>query len=107
MENIADEQFQRAVKACGGAYVPSTGLAPPMMVGSPALKIFDLEMTMHGLGSFEEELAGAKWIELQKFGITVPVLGADRVIKSKEAIDRPKDRAVLPMLRDVFRTLIF
>jgi hypothetical protein len=107
VEDISARNFQDAVKACGGAYVPPSGAAPPMVVGSPSLKVFYLVMTMHGLDDFEKEYAGAKWIALESYDVKVPVLSADRVIKSKETVNRDKDRAVLPTLRDFFRTMNF
>ena len=52
-----------------------------------------------GVASFETEYRRASWFEWQ--GVRVKVMGLERIIKSKEAAGRDKDKAVLPMLRDV------
>ena len=54
---------------------------------------------LHGTASFRTEYARAsrkKWN-----GIEVRLLPLERIIRSKTAADRDKDRAVLPLLRDI------
>jgi hypothetical protein len=57
---------------------------------------FDVVLTMSGLGSFEDEYRGAKSLAID--GVPVRVLPLRRIIASKRAADRPKDRAALPAL---------
>jgi len=65
--------------------------------------LFDLVLHMSGLGSFDEEFEHAIRIDVE--GVEVPVLAIDRIIVSKEAANREKDRLVLPVLRDTALTL--
>lgn len=52
-----------------------------------------------GLASFKTEARRATRVEW--FGLTVKVLSLDRLIRSKEFIQRPKDLLHLPILREV------
>ena len=52
-----------------------------------------------GAASFATEYRRAERIEWE--GAVVRVLPLERIIRSKEAADRDKDRAVLPLLRDI------
>jgi len=65
--------------------------------------LFDLVAQMSGLGSFEEESEHAIKVDVE--GVKVPVLSIERIIASKEAANREKDRLVLPVLRDAALTL--
>jgi len=94
--------FRRALKEVGAAYVPQIGLNPPMLAGD-SVKLFDLVLHMSGLGTFEEEIEHAIRIDVD--GIEVQVLSIERIIASKEAANRDKDRLVLPLLRDAALTL--
>jgi hypothetical protein len=74
-----------------------------MAVGR-GLEQFDLVWRCDGLGEFDEEARRAEVVDLSP-GLGVRVLPLDRVLVSKEASGRPKDLAVLPMLRDVLAQL--
>lgn len=76
----------------------------PPCVGGPGIDQVDVVWNCHGLRSFAEEYEGAVDVELAP-GLVVKVLPLDRIIASKKAAGRLKDRAVLPMLRDVLKTL--
>jgi hypothetical protein len=52
-------------------------------------------------GGWSEVAARSHAAELP--GLTIRVLDLDAVIESKEAADRPKDRAALPLLRETLR----
>jgi hypothetical protein len=54
---------------------------------------------LHGTASFRTEYARAAIVDWN--GIAIKVLPLERIIRSKEAADRDKDRAVLPLLRDI------
>jgi hypothetical protein len=56
-----------------------------------------------GLGSFAQETRRALRIPIG--AVEVRVLPLARVIASKKATDRPKDRAILPALEDALRVL--
>ncbi|HEV2360260.1 MAG TPA: hypothetical protein VGS21_01020 [Acidimicrobiales bacterium] len=61
----------------------------------------DLDITMHPAGviSFEEWDRSAS--DAEALGVHFRLAALEDVIRSKEAADRPKDRAVLPLLREV------
>ena len=94
--------LRRALDRVGATFVASTATTPPLIVGGGA-DLFDLVVHMHGLDSFERELEGAVRLELGR--VVVPALPLKRIIASKRATDRPKDRAILPVLEDALRTI--
>ena len=96
-KDLQDPGIRKALRAVGGSYVPSVGLNPPVLAGS-AVALFDVVLHMHGLESFDKELKHA--IEVPVGGVAVKVLAIERIIASKEAANRDKDRLVLPVLRD-------
>ncbi|MFH1024185.1 MAG: hypothetical protein V1809_12465 [Planctomycetota bacterium] len=100
--DLGDPRIRQALRKFGGTYVPPLRLNPPMMAGK-GLELFDIVMTMHGLGTFDEEWAGALEIRIGRF--RAHVLPLDRIIRSKSVLRRPKDKRVLPVLRDVWKTL--
>lgn len=61
----------------------------------------DLAITLHpaGLPQFADWQRDA--IRLEILGVPVTVASLDAVLRSKEAAGRPKDRAALPMLREL------
>ena len=54
---------------------------------------------LSGTASFRTEYPRANVAQWN--GIEIKVLPLERIIRSKEAADRDKDRAVLPLLRDI------
>ncbi len=73
------------------------------MIGGESVKLFDLVAAMHGLRSFAAEYRQAVSINLG--GLTVKVLPLQRIIASKRAANRPKDKLVLPVLEDTAATI--
>jgi hypothetical protein len=74
---------------------------PPMFAGA-GLTIVAIVLTMSGLGEFEEEMQNM--LPLSVGGRLVPVLKLERIIASKQAAGRAKDRLALPALLDALRT---
>jgi len=101
--DIRDPGIQKALKKVGGTWVPSINLHPPLFLG-PAVEIFDIVLTVHGIGDFDEELVHTLDIRLGK--VTVKVLRLDRIIASKKYLNRPKDRMVLPALKSAAAALL-
>lgn len=101
--DLADPALRKAVSAVGGAIVPAIGLHPPTFAGG-AVELFDIVLTMHGLGSFDEETKNSVLIDLG--GLRVRILALDRIIKSKETVGRPKDILTLPVLKDALATIM-
>ena len=95
--DLADPRISKALKRVGASYLPPVGGNPPVFVGE-AVELFDIVTGMHGLGEFEKERKGALKIRIGSF--RVPVLPLDRIIKSKKALGRPKDRLYLRVLTD-------
>lgn len=56
----------------------------------------DLTLTPSGLGGYDEIAPGAGVFDVD--GLSVMVASLDDIIRSKEAADRPRDRATLPIL---------
>jgi hypothetical protein len=102
IEDLSDPKLARALQAVGAAYVPPFGFNPPMLAG-PGSEPFDLVLTMSGLGAFREELKSAVGIRLG--ALQLKVLPLERILASKTAAGRPKDKLVVPVLGNTLRTL--
>jgi predicted nucleotidyltransferase len=100
--DLTDPGIKQALSRVGGVYVAPTGATPPMFAG-PGVALFDIVVTMHGLESFDREARRAVSVALD--GVRIKVLPLERIIVSKKATNRPKDRAILPVLEDAARTV--
>ncbi len=100
--DLEDPGIKRALKKVKGSYVPPAGLNPPMFEGK-AVHLFDIVLHMHGLDTFEEEIKYCLRIPLGRS--KVPVLSLERIIKSKEATGRQKDKIVLSVLSDALAVI--
>jgi hypothetical protein len=101
-KDLADLGIKKALKKVGGIYVPPTGVNPPMFAGH-AVNLFDIVVHMHGLGEFEKEAKSALQISLGR--TKVLVLPLEKIIKSKKATGRQKDKLVLPVLSDALTVI--
>jgi hypothetical protein len=101
-KDLKDPGLRAALTKIGGAFVPSIGLRPPAFAGE-AVELFDVVLTMHGLGTFDEETVHSILVDLGP--LRVRVLALERIIKSKETVGRPKDALTLPVLRDALATI--
>jgi hypothetical protein len=101
-KDLGDVRIRAALQRVGGIYVPPTASTPPMFAGKK-VALFDIVLTMHGLDRFDREVAGAMDVRIGR--TLVKVLPLARIIASKEAVNRPKDRAILPVLRDAAAAL--
>ncbi len=95
LERIDDPRVPLAAQDAGGFWLPGFGVQPPAFGGS-GLERLDVVVTAHGLDTFDVEYDRARECDID--GVDVRVLPLDRVIASKRAVDRPKDRAALPSL---------
>ena len=100
--DLADPALRKAVAWVGGVIVPSIGLHPPTFAGG-TVELFGIVLTMHGLGTFDEEKKRSILVDLG--ALPVRILALDRIIKSKETVGRPKDILTLPVLRDALATI--
>ncbi len=78
-------------------------LGEPKMLRAKGPKCSTLSIHMSGLGSFAEEVKHALHVPLGRF--QAKVLPLERILASKMAANRPKDRLVIPVLRDTLATL--
>lgn len=99
---LPDPGLERALKKVRGAYVPPTARTAPMLAGK-GIELFDIVLTMDGLGEFDEEKKHAIKVPLGR--TKVLVLKLERIIASKEAAGREKDRLVLKVLSDALQTI--
>ena len=100
--DLSDPRFRRALRKAGVAYIAPTASTPPLLAGAGA-ELFDLVVHMHGLESFDREAGRAVSVRLGD--VDVPVLPLERIIASKKATGRPKDRAILPALEDALKAI--
>jgi hypothetical protein len=97
LENRADPRIHEAAECAGGLWIPGHfGLAPPMLGGDELADRLDVVTHLDGLQDFQTEYSGSVALEVD--GLKLRVLPLARVIESKRAAGRPKDRAVLPAL---------
>ncbi|HET7746768.1 MAG TPA: hypothetical protein VFM29_05680 [Vicinamibacteria bacterium] len=96
-ENAPWDKVDEAARRAGGFYTAGVGMHRPL-IGGPGLDRVDLVLTAHGLSSFDEEYARAETYDVD--GVQVTVLPLERVLASKRATGRAKDRAVIPALED-------
>ena len=100
--DLPDPAIERALKAVGGAYVPPMLGHPPMFAGG-GTELFDIVLNMDGLGEFEDEREHTIKI---RFGRTkVLVLKLERIIASKKAAGRDKDKLSLKVLSDALKVI--
>ena len=97
-DDLADPKFATALKEVGAAYVPPIMLNPPMLAGA-GTEMFDIVLRMDGLEAFSVEWKRSKSVDVR--GVAVKVLPLDRILASKRAANRPKDKLVIAMLEDV------
>jgi hypothetical protein len=102
-ENLNDPKVLQALKEVGAAYVPPFGYNPPMLAGTNT-EPFDIVISMSGLGKFSDEITHALDIRLGR--LLLKVLSLERILVSKTAANRPKDRLVIPVLQNVLRTVV-
>jgi len=96
-ENLGDRKMSLALQEIGAAYVPPSINNPPMLAG-PGAELFDIVIRMDGLGTFSEEIKHC--IELPLARHKLKVLALDRILASKMAANRPKDKLTIPVLLD-------
>jgi predicted nucleotidyltransferase len=100
-ESTSDGNLDRAARAVGGMFMWRAN--PPSLMGDELERI-DIVQTCSGLRAFGSEYGKA--IEVDVEGLPLKVLPLSRVIVSKEAADRPKDRVYIPTLKAVLEANI-
>ena len=100
--DLADPGIARALKKVKGAYVPPIGTHPPMFAGK-GVNLFDIVVHMHGLGDFDQERRHTLGVPLGRFKI--PALKLERVMVSKKATGREKDKLAIKVLNDAIKAI--
>jgi hypothetical protein len=101
-ENLGEQKISDALREVGAAYVPPSIHNPPMLAGAGA-ELFDIVIRMDGLGTFADEIKNCVEIPLGRQKLRV--LALDRILASKIAANRPKDKLTVPVLRDTLAAL--
>src|SRR5689334_14692901 len=101
-KDLDDPRIREALERVGGIYVPPTASTPPLFAGR-SVALFDIVLRMDGLRSFDQESQASALVRLG--GTKVRVLTLARIIASKRAANRAKDRLILPVLEDALATL--
>jgi hypothetical protein len=96
-EKLGDPKMSTALQEVGAAYVPPSINNPPMLAGTGA-ELFDIVLRMDGLKTFSEEASHCIEVPLGRYQLKV--LALHRILASKIAANRPKDRLTIPVLRD-------
>jgi hypothetical protein len=87
------------VREAGGIWVSGTFGANPLQIGGEAMgDRLDVVTHLDGLGSYDDEDAAA--VEATVDGIALRLLPLERILASKCASGRPKDKAALPALEE-------
>ena len=92
--SISHPGVAEAAREVGAAFAWRNN--PPLFSG-PGLDDIDVVLKCDGLRDFDAEYEAAIDIALAP-ALVVKVLPLERVLASKRAADRPKDRAVIPAL---------
>ena len=101
-DELSGPKLSQALVKVGAAYIPPFGDNPPMLGGAGS-EPFDVVVRMDGLGKFADEWKHALEIKVGK--LRLKVLPLERILVSKQATNRPKDRRVIPVLQNTLRTL--
>jgi hypothetical protein len=101
-ERLGDPSISRALQEVGAAYVPPGNFNPPMFAGEGA-ELFDIVLRMDGLGTFADELENC--VEVPLGGQKLKVLALERILASKIAANRAKDKLTIPVLRDALAAM--
>ena len=96
-ENLGEPKISQALQEVGAAYVPPSNFNPPMLAGTGA-ELFDIVLRMDGLGTFADEIKNCVEVRLGRQKLIV--LSLDRILASKIAANRAKDKLTIPVLRD-------
>ncbi len=101
-DDLSDPKLMQALVKVGAAYIPPFGHNPPMLGGAGS-QPFDVVVRMDGLEKFSDEWKRAMEIKVGR--LRLKVLPLERILASKQAANRPKDRRVIPVLQNTLRTL--
>ena len=97
-ESYSDPGVTEAVQSVGGMFAWRAN--PPTITGSKTLDMLDVVFRCSGLQPFSDEYRGVVNMEYLPTGTMIPVLPVERVLASKKAANRPKDRLAVKVIED-------
>lgn len=95
---LPSRQYMRVINLC--RKLKATIQSPNKIFLSDEMPV-DFVYALDGLNGFESELRRAKKIRFH--GISIPVLSLEQICKSKEAIDRDKDKLHVLLIRQALK----
>ena len=96
-EDRSDPRIAEAARAAGGFLVSGFGMMP-MTLGGPLSDRFDVVTHMSGLDEFADEYPSSIPMTVER--VSMRLLPLRRILASKRAANRAKDRAVIPTLEE-------
>ena len=97
-------QSDQLILACQQVGATYYWRANPPEIGGPGLDQIDVVWNCDGLDGFAREYEKSVEVEVAP-GLVVRALPLARILVSKRAAGRSKDKAAIPMLRDAIRTM--
>ncbi len=97
-EDVTDVRISEAARASGGLWISGSFEMGPPRLGGEALSERFVVTHMSGLGDFAAEYESVRRETID--GVPIPVLPLRRILESKRAAARPKDKAILHALED-------
>lgn len=102
-EDVTDSRIAEAARSSGGVWISgSFGMQPPRLGGDALSERLDVVTHMSGLRDFAVEYESVRFETVD--GVRIPVLPR-RIVESKRAAARPKDKALLHALEDALALL--
>src|SRR5450432_4513341 len=96
-ERLDEPAIGEAARSANGFWISGNfGMRPPGLGGLGLEDHFDVVLTANGLDDFATEYAAARTVLVD--GLELRVLPLARILTSKRAANRPKDRAQIPAL---------
>jgi hypothetical protein len=101
---VTDARIAVAARASGGVWISgASGMGPPRVGGEALGERLDVVTHMSGLDDFASEYESVRHETID--GVRIPVLSLRRIVESKRAADRPKDKAIMHALEDALALL--
>jgi hypothetical protein len=98
--SVADDRIAEAARIAGGFLITRT---QPPLLGGPFGERFDIVTYLSGLPSFEAEYANSKTVDLGNLRLSV--LPLERILLSKRAANREKDRMAIAQIEQTLKVL--
>ena len=99
LRNVDDPKISECCKRVGGIFLPlNLNFQMPARFAGESFENLDIVIGLSGIGSFDQEYKEAIDIQIAE-DLVVKVLPLEKIIASKEAAGREKDKIVMPALK--------